>query len=171
MEVWKEIEGYEGKYYVSNKGNVKSSKGKVDRILKPYNISKYKAVGLANNGKTKITLIHRLVAEAFIPNPDNKPQVNHIDGVQHNNVITNLEWVTAKENIEHAYKTGLMPKFRSTKRKIHTRVLQDEDVYFILQYKDRFTHQKLAQLFNVTENAVWKIINNKSWKFIDRDAI
>ena len=68
----------------------------------------YKIVWMNIKGKQKHYYLHRLIAEAFIPNPDNKPQVNHIDGNKTNNNVENLEWVTSKENVHHAIRTGLM---------------------------------------------------------------
>lgn len=85
---------------------------KVTGHIKSIHIGKngYKVVSLYNKGETKDCLLHRLLALAFIPNPENKPQVNHIDGVKTNNALANLEWVTQSENIQHAYDTGLMHK-------------------------------------------------------------
>lgn len=101
-ESWRPVVGYEGLYEVSDKGRVKSFLKIKNRILKPVN-DNYLRVDLYKNGKNNLKLIHRLVAEAFIKNPNTKPQVNHIDGNKHNNTIENLEWVTAKENGKHAY--------------------------------------------------------------------
>ncbi|ALO80891.1 NUMOD4 domain-containing protein [Enterococcus faecalis] len=100
MEKWKDIVEYEGLYQVSNLGNVYSFK--TNKYLKPSG-DKYLHVILSKNNRTKTVRIHRLVAEAFIPNQDNKPQVNHIDGDRYNNNVKNLEWLTCKENIVHAY--------------------------------------------------------------------
>lgn len=104
-EIYKDIIGYEGEYYISNKGNVKSKKAKVDIILKP-RISNcgYLRIALNKNKSKKQYSIHRLVAKAFIPNSENKSQVNHIDGVKTNNFVENLEWVTPSENTTHSYK-------------------------------------------------------------------
>lgn len=114
MEIWKDINGYEGYYQISNQGNVRSVDrfdGVHDRkgtIIKP-NLKQngYLQVGLRMHSKRKWIGVHRLVAIHFIENPDNKPQVNHIDGNKQNNTINNLEWVTAKENQNHARKLGL----------------------------------------------------------------
>lgn len=100
-EIWKDIEGYEGLYQVSNLGRFKS----VFRYFKILKCTKYKdgyvRVDLYKNGKVKRYLAHRLVAQTFIPNPQNKPQVNHIDENKENNCIENLEWCTRSENMNH----------------------------------------------------------------------
>lgn len=120
IEFWEEIEGHKN-YYVSNLGRVKSSgkhgrnplSGKFifkDKILKP-SITNwgYKRVVLQYKGNRKHMRVHRLVAMSFITNPDNKPQINHLDGNKLNNCINNLEWCTAKENHHHAIKNNLKP--------------------------------------------------------------
>ena len=108
-EVWKDVVGYDGRYKVSNKGNVysvirKDSRG-VKRggiILKPrYNRDGYLTVDLCKDGVPKRKSIHRLVAEVFIPNPNGLPQVNHIDEVKDNNNVDNLEWCTSEYNNSH----------------------------------------------------------------------
>ena len=103
-EVWKDVEGYEGLYQVSTCGNLYSSyvKRKLQLSLDQYG---YKQVILVNNGVRKRHLLHRMVAQAFIPNPENKPQVNHLDENKTNNNVSNLEWVTSKENINHGTRT------------------------------------------------------------------
>nr|DAR89802.1 MAG TPA: homing endonuclease [Caudoviricetes sp.] len=118
MEIWKPIKGYEGKYEVSTHGRVRSliGSGGESRIcvLKPF-IAKtlsinYARVGLSKHQQNKTKFIHRLVAETFIPNPENKPFVNHIDNNPLNNSVSNLEWCTQKENIQHSLKQGRRPQ-------------------------------------------------------------
>lgn len=99
-EEWLEIAGYDGKYQVSNLGRVKSLFGK-ERILKSSISAGYHQVVLCKNGKTKHHTIHRLVAETFIQNPDNLPQVNHKDENKENNCVENLEWCDPKYNINY----------------------------------------------------------------------
>ena len=110
-ETFKPIEEFRGAYLISNLGRVKSlNYGKTKRaeFLNPINHhGGYQVVHLCKDGKVYNRMIHTLVAKAFIPNPDNKPLVNHIDGNKHNNVASNLEWVTYKENVRHAIRIGI----------------------------------------------------------------
>lgn len=117
-EFWKDIPGYEGLYKVSNHGRVMSVKfgpktnsvrlHETSKVLKPSitNVG-YLKVQLYKDSHSKIFYIHRLVASVFIPNPENKSQVNHIDCNKQNNRVDNLEWVTPSENQKHAIKNGL----------------------------------------------------------------
>lgn len=115
-EIWKEIEGF-SKYQVSNYGRIKSldfNGTKKKKILTPVVTRKgYLHVNLYSNRKMKSIPIHRIVAKAFIENPEDKPQVNHIDGNKKNNNVNNLEWCTNQENVIHAFKTGLNKNIRA----------------------------------------------------------
>lgn len=117
-ETWKPINGYEGSYEVSDQGKVRRVKR--DHSRKAGNIRGYLAVTLYKGGKARTKMLHRLVAEAFIPNPENKPQVNHINGNKADNRVENLEWVTSQENLRHAWETGLIP-FRGPQKNPHYR--------------------------------------------------
>lgn len=118
-EIWKDVKEFEGIYQISNLGRLKRLETIIDtiyqqkykrkihqkeRIVKVNKCSRYYKYTLQNknSNKKRTTSIHRLVAEAFIPNPDNLPQVNHIDGNRYNNNINNLEWCSASENVRHA---------------------------------------------------------------------
>ena len=102
MEIWKDIKGYEGLYQVSKYGKVRSIKKSNYHIIKENRHKQGYPFVILSNSKYKYHLVHRLVAEAFIPNPDNKPQVNHINGDKYDNRVENLEWVTMSENMLHS---------------------------------------------------------------------
>lgn len=118
QEIWKDIEGYEGLYQASNLGQIKSiqyfnhanNKSYTrNKILKPIiNEKGYYRVDLYKERKSKRFRIHRLIAKTFIPNPNNFPEVNHINGNKKDNCINNLEWCTHKHNMKEAYKLGLV---------------------------------------------------------------
>ncbi len=117
-EIWKDIKGYKGSYQISNLGRVKSLPRTIlhknghkvpycGTILTPAKSAGYWAVALTLHNKKKTHKVHRLLAEAFIPNPENKPTVNHKNGIKTDNNILNIEWATYSENNHHAYDNGL----------------------------------------------------------------
>lgn len=135
-EVWKDIEGYEGYYKVSSHGRIKSlprntmrSNGKPlplkEKILMPEIMSSgYHRIKLCVDSVEKKLMIHRLVGKAFIPNPENKPEINHKDGIKDNNYYKNLEWVTRSENTQHSFDTGLQKGLSGSDNPKATKVKQ-----------------------------------------------
>lgn len=115
-EVWKPVKGFEKLYEVSNLGKIKNARGK---ILKTYKInSGYEAVKFTVRTKRSSHLVHRLVAETFIDNPENCKEVNHIDETKTNNKVTNLQWVTSSQNKQHSLKSGRYNKIFETKNSL-----------------------------------------------------
>ena len=173
-EIWKDIKNYEGLYQISNLGRVKSLKRYVnhsgnskrvvnEKILKPViDNTKYFVVSLWKDNKHTRPHIHRLVAETFISNLENKPHINHIDGNKLNNSVNNLEWCTPKENIIHAYKIGLNK---------NNRIVNQYDLNG--NFIKTWNNIKEAQVFyktthigeccrgtrNQTKNYIWKYAN------------
>lgn len=178
-EFWKDIFGFENIYQVSNYGNIKAlpaikKRGRFyhnlgERIMKQ-TVSKlgYLRISLSKDNSQKIYNVHRLVATAFIDNPENKAQVNHKDGNKANNHVSNLEWCTAKENCRHADETGL----RNLKGESHHKSkLTNEDVINIRKdycgiNRKNMNSKDLCEKYGITNGNLHLILNRKSWKHI-----
>ncbi|RPJ24176.1 MAG: hypothetical protein EHM25_14680, partial [Nitrosopumilales archaeon] len=163
-EIWKDIEDYEDYYEISSLGRFRSKTRTIinkngkkflyhSRIIEP-RLDKYGylRVQLNKNNKAIYRTVHRLVAIHFIPNPNNYPQVNHIDGIKINNAVSNLEWCTVYDNLNHSYSSGL--------KQIK---LSKQDVSNIREmYKlGDCTQKEIGVIFNVSKEHVNGIINNK----------
>src|SRR5271157_3975669 len=160
METWKKIEGYDGKYEVSTEGRIRKN----DRIIKQCGVcTGY--LGCKLNRKTK--LVHRVVAEAFILKTREDLEVNHKDGIKKNKHANNLEWVTRKENVKHAWKLGLMENARKASvrnglnnagEKNGKAKLTEEIIINIRENKYKLTRQEFSSLYNVSSSTIHDII-------------
>lgn len=178
-EVWKSLKGVveNGDFYeVSNYGNVRSIDRMVTNargtylqssvVLKQTKRRGYLEVGLNKNATGKIYGVHRLVALAFIPNPNNKPQVNHIDGNKINNHADNLEWATRSENVQHAYDNGLASGPKGEKN--GSAKLTERQVKIIKQLLrgNKLTHGEIGELVGVKHNRISAINRGESWTHV-----
>lgn len=177
-EEWKYINGYSGFYQVSNLGNVRSwrngSYGKRNepQLISPRKDSQgYRKVALYNDGNRTDFKISRLVAEYFIPNPTNKPEVNHIDGIKSNDSVRNLEWVTPKENVAHAFETGLN-KVKSGEDSPNAR-LTDDDIRWIRAYydNDEYNQVELAEIFDTSQSHISRIVRRETRTHFDKGIV
>jgi len=173
IEIWKDIEGYEGIYEVSNLGRIKALekliwngygyfiKKEQIRKISCNNKTGYCHIPLWVNNKPKMYYIHRLVASAFINNVENKKEVNHKDGDKKNNNVNNLEWVDRIQNIRHSIK--ILGNRQDGSFNNNTK-LTELDVYNIKN--DNRIHRLIAADYNVSRTAITMIKNNKNWKTI-----
>lgn len=154
-EIWKDIKGYEGLYQISNYGRVKSfpnQKRKSIRILHFRKNGLYFQITLCKNSNQQAVFVHRLVAEAFIPNPNNFPIVNHLDGNPSNNKINNLEWCTQQQNMHHATINGLISSHKWNKL--------DKDELYTLYVDKKMSPNDISNYYNkkLSKSAVYRAL-------------
>jgi hypothetical protein len=159
MEQWKII-SENNNYSISDMGNVKNNKRNI--LLKTYdNKGGYTIVSLCKDSKQKSYTVHRLVAKAFLVNPKNKEQVNHINNIRNDNRVKNLEWNTRKENMQHALKQGRMV-FTSTKADDNGNSKLTWDIVNDIRTSE-LSKMKLSIKYNISLSHVYDLINNKYW--------
>ena len=172
IETWRDAIGYEGLYRVSDLGRVRSLDRVVDgpkgqmrlngKVMKLSLVGGYEQIGLCKNGPQKFLYVHRLVAAAFIGPRPNEKQVNHRDGNKLNNRSSNLEYVTARENIHHAWRMGLS-KTRGTEHPASK--LTEENVLAIREAHAAggVSQKKLADKYGVSAGSISFIVNRQTW--------
>jgi hypothetical protein len=166
-EIWKQILGFDGFYFVSNLGRIKSfkilntqNKNKIGIIKKQRNNKGYKIISVKFN-KVKISLkVHRLVAMAFIPNPENKSQINHKDGNKSNNNVNNLEWATGSENVKHAFNTGLKEQYFGSEHYMSKCILQFDKSGIFLKKWDCMSDA--CRVYNIKLQSLSSCVSGKS---------
>lgn len=150
-------------YEVDTSGNVRSFKRGKPKILKPRpDRNGYLSTMIYIDGNPKFCLVHRLVAQAFIPNPDNLPEVNHRNGIKTDNRLENLEWVTHAENLRHARDTGLQVAAQG--EKCSRSKLTNEQACYVRDNPDGLTCTQLAAKFNVHEKTISRIQLGRRYK-------
>ena len=162
-EEWRDFPHYNGYYQISNFGRVKSLLGKTPRILKPsFKKGGYLYIVLCKNGVSKNFYIHKLVAITFIPNPDGKSEINHIDTFKLNNYVDNLEWVDHAQNMRHAGEMGLIKSLQGEDHK--KAVLTNADATYIRENPDGLTGVELAKKFGIMPAVVYNVQAGKTYK-------
>lgn len=159
MEIWKTIQDYGGLYQVSNTGKVRDLKNHIKSVYK--NNKGYVCLSLYYNGKTYHPTVHRLVAKAFIPNPNNYEQVNHKDCNKENNSVENLEWCNQRYNYNEGMKT-----FQYSKNEEHYFAkLKNSDIPIIYElYKLGFTRVTVAKMFSINPSSLEAIEKGISYR-------
>lgn len=176
-EIWKDVDGYDGKYQVSNHGNMRMiivyrcPRRPRPPATKPmknntHNLG-YKRIGLRKNGKTKNWYIHQLVARAFIPNPLSKPEVNHIDCNKANNHISNLEWCTKKENMRHRKLMGLYDTQPKGSSHPGSKLIESDIPKMRALRTLGVPGEIIAAAFNISEGTLYSSIRGETWKHIN----
>ena len=155
------IIGFEN-YSIAKDGKVFNADRDFTELKSTKDTKGYLRISLSKKSKKTTFKVHRLVAQHFIPNPQNKPQVNHINGIKDDNRVENLEWATAHENNKHAYNTGLNSKPAAVKKLNEQQVLEIRAKF----KKKIVTREMLAKEYNVTPYCIKDVILRKSWKNI-----
>ncbi len=159
----KPINNYEGLYSVTEDGSVFSHKR--NKFLASSSDGKgYRKINLSKNGSCKTIRIHKLVTNAFIPNPENKQCVNHINGIKDDNRVENLEWCTYSENIQHAFDTGLCKSDGENNNNSKLTIEKVKEIRKLL--KQGMKRIELASLFGVTPRTIGSIHDRKTWRHV-----
>ena len=179
-EKWKSVIGYEGYYEVSNLGRVKrltktiscgrfriKRKGRVLKTAK-YDKSGHLSVNLSKEGVRKNHAVHRLVAKAFIPNPRNLPQVNHINNIKGDNRSVNLEWITLVGNLLHGYKIlpAHMRNLYRGEQNLNAKVKANDVRRMRELSKQGISNAELGRVYGLDTSSVWRAVNGDTWKNI-----
>lgn len=167
QEIWKNIQGYEGYYEISNFGKIKSLPGKwkkFEKILTLIITGGYQRIKLYRNTDVQSFAVHRLVALHFIPNPDKLPEINHKNCIKIDNRVENLEWCTRQGNIDHAVENNLNPTGETHGRsKLNNiKILEIRKKYVPRTYSQR----RLAKEYHIGRTAILNILQGKTWKHI-----
>lgn len=172
-EQWKPVINFEENYSVSSLGKVRretltrgfGSMAAIGRVMQQKKCTNgYRTVSLyPRSGKQKQLLVHRLVALAFVPNPENKPQVNHKNGIKHDNRIENLEWMTCSDNLKHAYESGLA-RGKSGESNPMAKLNRDTAEAVRALHGLGWNKSKIARALRIDTSRVLKIVRNEIWK-------
>ncbi len=177
-EIWKDVEGYEGRYQVSNLGRIKSLARYIEttsrwggnfyllrkeRIMKPgKSPNGYRIVTFHTDGKPKHFTVHRVVAMCFLPNPNNLESINHKNGNKEDNSAHNLEWCTHQENVLHAYNSGIRVSVKGSK--VNGAKLDEAQVRTIKSINiSEVSNSAIGRYFNVSAGAISAIRTGKTW--------
>jgi len=168
MEIWKPIKGFEGIYEISSHGRIKRLARITINRGYPFRLQeKLKSLQIGVDGYVRCTLIkrlysvHILVAQHFIPNPENKKEVNHIDRNRGNNHIDNLEWVSPRENVLHSMKIYAA---KNNGRHWKSKLNADQVEYIRSTFRTQHTAKELAELFKIDLSMIYSILRNDKWK-------
>lgn len=165
-EIWKDIPGYEGIYQASTEGRIKRIMHRThatNKLMKyGQNKNGYLHLHLTVNGVGSCLLAHRLIALTFIPNPENKPEVNHKKGIKSDIRVSELEWSTTSENIQHAFDTGL--KISSKGSEHGQSKLTEKEVLEIRA--SLLSPKELSLIYNIKRENIYKILKRERWKHI-----
>ena len=168
----KYVEDFEGRFMITDFGRLFSINGRCKGIKELHPAigeGRYYATNLRIHPRNRTVRIHQLVGEHFVDNPDNKPQLNHIDGNKLNNHYLNLEWVTSKENIQHAVRTGLM-NFKGENHH-NSKYTEKQVIHVHVLRKKGLSHQSISNITGIGRRYIGDLLNGTTWPHISSSGI
>lgn len=178
--LWFDVPQYDDRYQIEQSGQVRSKRRHVNspicggkrliggRVLKPQLVKGYPAIQAMINGVRRTIYVHRMLAETFIPNPEGKPCINHIDGNKANNAIDNLEWCTHQENMDHAYRNGLVQPVQSGPGEMSGAAKLCNEKVRVIKRRLKAGHRQsdIAQDYGVAKGTIGFIARGETWSHI-----